>query len=673
MTQNNPLQSIQTPDLLQEQFARLKAEFPDLFTNEGQLNPAELLRLTGQSGREHFDFQWWGKSAAKRNAFTPTTAALRYDEARSVNPDKAGGNAIIEGENLEVLKLLLCAYRGQVKCIYIDPPYNTGSDFVYKDNFKEGERAYWEQTGVTQDGVKMSTNTKADGRYHSNWLNMIYPRLLVARQLLREDGVIFVSIDDNEVTHLRKVMDEVFGEGNFVACIVWEKTRKNDARFFSNGHEYMLVFAKNLEYLKELGVLWRDVKPGAPEIIAEWRAIKARVGETNFEAQQEGLRSWYQQLSKTHPSKKLSRYKSVDKWGPWRDGDLSWPGEDGENYQEVIHPLSKLPCKIPEGGWRYGGDEMDRRIKAGLIEFRSDHSQPPFRKSHLITRPEELDADSGDQSDEEQTAMQVLGTYLYRQAQVSVKLLKKILGNKSFNNPKDHEILSQFIRYLMADDQSGIVLDFFGGSGSTAHAVLEMNKADKGSRKFVLVQIPEVTEAKSIANKNGFKKISDITIERVKRVIQGYGDNPQPIDAGFKVFTLEKSAFPRADFAPDPDATEAAQLAALKAFIADKEASLFNTLDAQGVRDEVLLKCGFQLDVQLTPIAEVTANTLYRARDQQTPPREAIVCFDSQLDTTTLEWLGQQKGQRVIVLEAALDTTGKWNLHHQLGDGLVVF
>ena len=141
MTTTSPLQSIQTPNLLQEQLARLKAEFPDLFTNEGQLNPVELLRLTGQQGREHFDFQWWGKSQAKRNAFTPTTAALRYDEARSVNPDKAGGNAIIEGENLEVLKLLLCAYRGQVKCVYIDPPYNTGNDFVYKDNFKEGERA----------------------------------------------------------------------------------------------------------------------------------------------------------------------------------------------------------------------------------------------------------------------------------------------------------------------------------------------------------------------------------------------------------------------------------------------------------------------------------------------------------------------------------------------------
>lgn len=247
MTSKTPLQSIQTPDLLQERLTRLKADMPDLFTNEGQLNINELLRLAGQQGHEHFDFQWWGKSAAKRNAFTPTTAALRYDAARSVNPDKAGGNAIIEGENLEVLKLLLCAYRGQVKCIYIDPPYNTGNDFVYKDNFKEGERAYWEQTGVTQDGVKMSTNTRADGRYHSNWLNMIYPRLLVARQLLREDGVIFVSIDDNEVTHLRKVMDEVFGEENFVGCLptVMNLKGNNDEFAFAGTHEYTLVYSND--------------------------------------------------------------------------------------------------------------------------------------------------------------------------------------------------------------------------------------------------------------------------------------------------------------------------------------------------------------------------------------------------------------------------------------------
>ena len=206
-----------------------------------------------------------------------------------------------------------------------------------------------------------------------------------------------------------------------------------------------------------------------------------------------------------------------------------------------------------------------------------------------------------------------------------------------------------------------------------AQVVLEVNLDRSANLQFILIQMPELVDDKSATYEAGYKKISDITIERVKRVIQGYGDNPQPIQAGFKVFTLEKSAFPRADFAPDPEANEAAQLAALKIFIAEKEVSLFNPLDPQAVRDEVLLKRGFQLDVQLTPIEEVTANQLYRAKDQQTPPREAIVCFDSHLDTATLEWLGQQKGQRVIVLEAALDTTAKWNLHHQLGDGLTIF
>ena len=204
-----------------------------------------------------------------------------------------------------------------------------------------------------------------------------------------------------------------------------------------------------------------------------------------------------------------------------------------------------------------------------------------------------------------------------------------------------------------------------------------MNDSDGGNRKFIAVQIPEAIDPRSSAYSEGYKTVADITIERVKRVIQGYGDNPQPIASGFKVYKLHKSAFPRADFAPDPDASPEQNFQALKAFIADKEASLFSALDAQAVRDEVLLKCGFQFDAQLTPIAEVQANALYRAKsdaqDPQAPTREAIVCFDSHLDTTTLEWLRQQKGQRVIVLEAALDTTAKWNLHHQLGDGLVVF
>jgi adenine-specific DNA-methyltransferase len=611
MTSQSPLQSIQTPDLLQERLARLKAEFPDLFTNEGQLNPTELLRLTGQQGREHFDFQWWGKAAAKRKAFTPTTAALRYDEARSVNPDKAGGNAIIEGENLEVLKLLLCAYRGQVKCIYIDPPYNTGNDFVYKDNFAEGKSAYWEQTGVTEGGVKMSTNTKADGRFHSNWLNMIYPRLLVARQLLREDGVIFVSIDDNEVTHLRKVMDEVFGEGNFVGTFVW-KRRASTAmadKQISTDHEYAIAYG-----------------------MAAYTAIgvpKSYENFTNFDN---------------------------DTRGEWVSGDLTvGMGKDlrPNQFFPLIDPKTgKVYQPNPNRVWAYIPESMNKLIKENRILFPEDSNRRPMVKRFKSELKSEKNPIS--------TWMTEVPTN-----SVATREIREVFPEGSFDYPKSTNLLSHLIKTNTLEED--LVLDFFAGSGTTAHAAIVSN------RKFILVQIPESSDEASDAYRAGFKKISDITIERVKRVIQGYGDNPQPIDAGFKVFTLEKSVFPRADFAPDPDTNEAVQLAALKAFIADKEASLFNTLDVQAVHDEMLLKCGFQLDVQLTPIAEVTANQLYRARDQQTPPREAIVCFESQLDTITLEWLGQQKGQRVIVLETALDTTGKWNLHHQLGDALVVF
>jgi adenine-specific DNA-methyltransferase len=632
----SPLQSIQTPDLLQERLARLKAEFPDLFTNEGQLNPAELLRLTGQQGREHFDFSWAGKSAAKRKAFTPTTAALRYDAARSVNPDKAGGNAIIEGENLEVLKLLLCAYRGQVKCIYIDPPYNTGNDFVYKDNFKEGERAYWEQTGVTQDGVKMSTNTKSDGRFHSNWLNMIYPRLLVARQLLREDGVIFVSIDDNEVTHLRKVMDEVFGEGNALVSLIWDKQHSQQQGVFKKYHEYVVCYAKSAEIIS-----------------------KIEGGEGNIEA------GALKKISKSNPASEFTFPKGVR--FDAKDG-TTLKGAFGASEQVTVVKgvLRALNGKTAEdvtlsAGWTqknqmrdyFGGKEV-RDTKNQLVKefFFNSTGKLKCIKERVAITPSSLLPKFGMSS-------------------VHTAHLSEILEGEIFDNPKPVDLIQLLLSWFL--QEGDIFLDFFAGSGSSAEAFFSWQAEMAANAKFIGVQIPEATDEKSEAYKAGFKKISDITIERVKRVIQGYGNNPQPIDAGFKVFILEKSAFPRSDFAPDPDATEAMQLEALKAFIADKEASLFSTLDAQAVCDEVLLKCGFQLDVQLTPIAEVTANQLFRAHDQQTPPRQAIVCFDPSLDTSTLEWLGHQKGHRVIVLESALTTTGKWNLHHELVDALTIF
>ena len=633
-TPASPIQSIQTPDLLQEQIARLKAEFPDLFTNEGRLNPAELLRLTGEMQRDHFDFSWSGKAAAKRKAFSPTTAALRYDEARSVNPDMAGGNCIIEGENLEVLKLLLCAYRGQVKCIYIDPPYNTGNDFVYKDNFAEGTSAYWEHTGVTQDGVKMSTNTRADGRFHSNWLNMIYPRLLVARQLLREDGVIFVSIDDNEVTHLRKVMDEVFGGECQLGCITLlcnPKGRSQD-KYFATNHEYILAYSRSV------------LPKGALSVEKHAQQIESDYPEID----ENGAKFRYLELRNTH--REFGKHNRKNLYYPFfvdANGNLSL------QYSNSTHEVLPDWDDGFQGCWTW-----DKKKSSGEIELLAARKIKDkwkiYRKSYAEGSERMLKTIFSDS-----TIFTSTGQSEFNEIFESKE--------KIFQSPKSPLLLKELIEVGSNTDE--LVLDFFAGSGSLFHAALLSEK----QRQVISVQIPEATDVNSEAHKAGFKKISDITIERVKRVIQGYGDNPQPIDAGFKVFTLEKSAFPRADFAPDPDASAEQNLKALKAFIAQKETNLFSQPDAPAVRDEVLLKCGFQLDVQLTPVTEVTANQLYRATDQQTPPRQAIVCFDTSLDTTTLEWLRQQKGQRVIVLEAALDTTAKWNLHHQLGDDLTVF
>jgi adenine-specific DNA-methyltransferase len=246
---------LQTPDLNAERIAKLKELFPDLFNGEGQLDEDELRQLIDPQsarGNERYEFRWFGKSQAKRDAFTPGRATLVFDEGRSVNP-QAAGNLIIEGENLEVLKLLLRAYREEIKCIYIDPPYNTGKDFIYSDNYTEARKPYWEQTGVTESGVRVDTNADTHGRFHSNWMNMMYSRLLVARQLLKPDGVIFISIDDNEVHNLRRLCDEVFGEENFINLVtVATKVAAGasgggaDKRLKKNV-ELLLMYAKNYD------------------------------------------------------------------------------------------------------------------------------------------------------------------------------------------------------------------------------------------------------------------------------------------------------------------------------------------------------------------------------------------------------------------------------------------
>ena len=659
----SPLAAVSSPDLNAERLAALKKLLPDLFSNDGRLNVDELKKVVDPalvSEAERYDFRWYGKTKSKRDAFTPSRAALVYDKDRSWKPEKAGGNMIVEGENLEVLKLLTCAYRERIKCIYIDPPYNTGKDFVYSDNFAEGQKPYWEQTGVTEAGVKVDTNTDSDGRFHSNWLSMMHSRLLTARYLLRPDGFMVVSIDDAEFFNLSRLMDEVFGEENFIATLVWDKNRKNDAKFFSVGHEYMLVYAKDKLWLQEQGLILRADKEGVDEVKEVFEKLR-KDHKDDWKKVREGLLAHYATWEADDERQPLARFTKVDEKGPYRDdGNINWPGGGGPKY-EIRHPDTDKPCKLPTSGWRYPtAVRFWQEYKKGRIVFGPDETTVPSVRTNLFD-----------------SKTQALRSVLFSYAQTATQEFQKIFdGKKVFDNPKHFEDIRKLVDYL--SDEGDIVLDFFAGSGSTAHAVILAN----GRREFILVQYPEAISDKKATGKRaielGLKKVSDITIERAKRVMQklqteaeGFLPNdPQRQFAdslGFKVYTLAKSHFPRVEFAPDPAKTEAENVELLKQYIDEKERTFHIQFEKDKVLDEVLLKNGFMLDYTLARQSEFTKNEVFLAKDAF---KESLVCLDSKIAPETVDHFKTHKDRFFICLELALDTTRKWNLKHNLGEKL---
>lgn len=650
-----------TPDLNAERLAKLKELFPDLFAENGTLNPDELKALIGPddtAGRERYEFNWNGKRESKRKAFTPSTATLIYDEVRSVNPENAGGNLIIEGENLETLKCLLSAYREKIKCIYIDPPYNTGKDFVYSDNYTADRKAYWEETN-TEEGVNVDTNADSNGRFHSDWLSMMHPRLLLARQMMRKDGYLFVSIDDAEYASLKRLLDEVFGESNFLATLVWDKNRKNDAKFFSVGHEYMLVYAKEKDFLKESGVILRAPKDGIDEARELFETLKEKHKE-NWAAVQSDWRAFYAEIEDEDPRKPLGRFSKVDERGPYRDdGNINWPGGGGPRY-EVLHPETKKPCKIPVSGWRYPTPERFwEEYEAGHIVFGDDESTVPSVRSNLFEKD-----------------VQVMRSVMYSYAQTATQRFNELFdGKRVFENPKHYEDIRRIVDYVT--DKDDLVLDFFGGSGTTGHAAMDLNREDGGNRRFILVQLPEQTQDDSEAYKAGYKTISEITIDRNKRVIERMtaeaAKEPDLFDGefkapGFKVYRLAKSTFPRVDFSPNPEKSEAENVEALKRYIEEKERVLFADFDQSTVFDEVLLKNGFMLNYTLEKQEAFKENVVHLADDGE---KAALVCLDNRLENSTIEQLS--KDWKFICLERALDTTKKWNLRNQLGEQFIAF
>ncbi len=568
-----------SPDMNEERLSKLRELFPDWFTQEGYLDINEVKKAVNPNSveeTERYEFRWFGKSAAKRNAFTPTRATLHYDEKRSVNAETTE-NIIIEGENLEVLKVLTSSYRNKVKCIYIDPPYNTGEDRIYKDNYYESKEQYWERS---EHGTNIDTNSNTEGRYHSSWLDLMYSRLLIARNLLKEDGVIFISIDDHEIHHLHKLCDEIFFEENFVANIVWQKRTSPDARCnLGPAHDYILVYAKNIEKLK----------PTLNKIeLTEERA---------------------------------SEYKNPDNdpRGKWASVDIT--GQTGHATESQFYTIT-TPAGIeytpPIGRcWALSKETFNDLVKDNRIWFGADGTSRP-RKKNFLSEVDGVNAWTWWTNKE------------VGHNQEAAKELKELLGAADiFDNPKPTKLLSKI--FEIATKENDIILDFFAGSGTTGHSVVKLNNQQLAHRKFILVQIPEFTDKKSPAYKAGYKTISEITIARNKAVVERYQKESegkildeeykqQLNQLGFKVFTLSKSSFPRTDFTPDPTKNEEENLALFHNYIKEKESQLTLVFNEEELITEILIKQGFMLTYKLEKQASFTQNTVYWATDGKKRP-----------------------------------------------------
>lgn len=484
-------------DLERANMDKLRSVFPECF-DEGKLDIDKLLSLCGEyvsNDFEKYKFEWKGKADCLRLAQKRSTGTLRPCPEESVNWDTTQ-NLYIEGDNLEVLKLLQTAYYRKVKMIYIDPPYNTGNDFVYADDFADPMARYKE---VTQQTTK--SNPETMGRFHTNWLNMMYPRLRLASNLLRDDGVIFISIDDAELYNLKKICDEVFGEENYVATLVYDKNRKNDAKYFSVGHEYMLVYFKSAATIYERGIILRATKEGIDEVKTEFERLR-KLHDDNWDLVNEGLKELYKSWPEGDDRKSLARFTRVDEKGPYRDdGNINWPGGGGPMY-DVIHPVTGKVCKKPVSGWRYPTPErLQEEIDKGHVVFGKDETTVPRVRMNLF------------ESDKE-----VMRSVHFSYAQTATNEFTRIFeGKRVFDNPKPISDIRKLVDYLTAKNDGDIILDFFSGSATTAHAVMELNAIDGGNRRFILVQLPELCAEKSEAFKAGYKNICEIGKERIRR------------------------------------------------------------------------------------------------------------------------------------------------------------
>lgn len=543
-------------------------------------------------GEERYQFTWPDKRAANRLANTPTTMTLRPCREDSVDFDNTQ-NIYIEGDNLDVLKVLRETYLGKVKMIYIDPPYNTGNDFVYNDDFAQSRDEFEEISGMfDEEGNQtidpMQRNTESNGRFHTDWLNMIYPRLKVARNLLTENGIIFISIDDNEQANVKKICDEVFGEGNFVAQFIWQSRQNKDNRNITGvsiDHEYILCYSK-------------------------------QCGNRIFRGTE----------------RKTEQYKNPDNdsRGLWTSANmvgLATIDARPNLHYDLINPIDGVNYGCPAKGWRYDRNTMNKLIAENRIIWPADPSGRPRKKSFLNELSDNLPGFSS-----------VINIGVF--TNTATKEIKALLNGYWFDFPKPTEIIKQFISQVTEKDD--IVLDFFSGSATTAHAVMQLNVEDGGNRRFIMVQLPEKTEEKSEAYKAGYKNICEISKERIRRAGKKIKEDNkdkegiEKLDTGFRVLKLDTSNMEDVYYTPQ-------EFDEQNLFADNVKPDRTN----EDLLFQVMLDLGIELSVKIE-VKEIAGKTVHMVDGNY-----LIACFDENVNETTIKEIAKLKPVYFVMRDAS--------------------
>ncbi len=607
-----PIEKLRPKYIFDEQrLEQLKHIAPECFA-DGKINWETLKEALGEYAEEetidseHFGLFWPGKTKARKLASTPSVKSLTPLNGEGLN-EESTRNIFIEGENLEVLKLLQKSYAGRIKLIYIDPPYNTGNDFIYDDNFTETIEEFQKRTGLIDDeGRKLTTNSKADGRFHSKWLSMMYPRLRLARNLLNEEGFIFISIDDNEAHNLRALMDEIFGEENFRGTVVWQHSLQPKGYLgkFSLHHNYHICYSKTSEI--SLG-----------------------------------------SLNRTEEHNKNYSNPDKDPNGDWRSGDVRNALYRKNLIYDIVTPSGKK-IKPPANGWRWSKETVKEKIKTGEIIFSSDETRI-IRKIYL----KNLEG----RAPESIWFGKEVGT-----TRDGSNELKDLFNDKPpFDTPKPTGVIERMLEIVTSGTDDDIILDFFAGSGSTAHAVYNQNIKDSGNRKWILVQIPEEiddsTPAGINAKKLGLKRISKVSAERIKRAAKSIKkENSKSIlDLGFRFISIDKSNYKNWQNFKEADVKK------LELEFENFESPLIENWKEEDLLTEVMLIEGFPLDSKIEKDTSHKKNNVQIVSSDFCEHR-LLVSLDKKVYAETIKALQLNDNDVFICLDSAITDEQKVTL-----------